>query len=216
MPWRNLKTQFITRFFRIRHDNKILFYFNICTGLARETIIDEFYQAGYVFTAKLSFIFLMIIRGLWISCCWSSWPRLPLGKVHVHRAVQPTTSGVSQTYFFHFFLFFHFVFISTSRWIRPPASSAARAFYLIYRKSIYCDFWISRWTMYVCTFPVVVVHGLMTLKDQISVKSLPVFMICLKFCRADCHNETILKSKIFHTYDICNNEDQEHWWFEEV
>ena len=54
MPWRNLKTQFITRFFRIRHDNKILFYFNICTGLARETIIDEFYQAGFVFPTPLT------------------------------------------------------------------------------------------------------------------------------------------------------------------
>ena len=53
--------------------------------------------------------------------------------------------------------------------------------------------------MYACTFLVVVVHGLMALEDQISVKSLPVIVICLKFCRAGCHNETTLKSVIFYT-----------------
>ena len=51
---------------------------------------------------------------------------------------------------------------------------------------------------YICTFPIVVVHSLMALEDQISVKSLAMIVICLKFCREDCHNETTLKSKIFH------------------
>ena len=32
MLWRNLKTQFITRFFRIRHDNKMFLYFNVCNS----------------------------------------------------------------------------------------------------------------------------------------------------------------------------------------
>ena len=50
---------------------------------------------------------------------------------------------------------------------------------------------------YICTLPIVVVHGLMALKDQISVKSLAMIWICLKFCRADYHNETTLKSKTF-------------------
>ena len=48
--------------------------------------------------------------------------------------------------------------------------------------------------MYACTFPVVVVHGLMALEDQISVKSFPLIVKCLKFCRVGCHNETTLIS----------------------
>ena len=55
--------------------------------------------------------------------------------------------------------------------------------------------------MYACTFLVVVVHGLMALEDQISVKSLPLIVKCLKFCRTGCHNETTLKS-IFYIYTL--------------
>ena len=62
--------------------------------------------------------------------------------------------------------------------------------------------------MYACTFPVVVVHGLMALEDQISVKSLPLIVKCLKFCKVGCHNETTLKN-IFYTLFVCKSFYQE-------
>ena len=65
----------------------------------------------------------------------------------------------------------------------------------IFNSNLVSNIFLKLYIKYFRTVPVVVVvvHCLMALKDQISVKSLAVIVKCLKFCRAGCHNERTLK-----------------------
>ena len=182
MLWRNLKTQFITRFFRIRHDNKMFLYFNVCNSSCSTLYINRqlniITRPSWILTNRVSLISciyrtLNILLLKWLTAefrhpaplqvpaSWASWASDLPDLANLSVLVVSTSLFSSQS-------------------ILPGRDVAI--FLKLYIK-------------YFRTVPVVVVvvHCLMALKDQISVKSLAVIVKCLKFCRAGCHNERTLK-----------------------